>query len=315
MSVFQQIADLQLVKVRYRLEFLEPFHFSPELVMHWRKELVRGARLAPGSESGEGGLLDALINPAPAVDPLARKQFQKPSPPFIIDPVNLTDRSFDVGDILDLDVAFTGQGVQNAVDFSRILLGLGKIGFFKGEGSFELVSMQALTHHEGWTEFWSEGAGLDQVTISLLNLQWLVEGQLEFGQPLQMCFITPARLLKNNRPLFNADFAGIFPYLLRRVTSVLYAGYQRELRLDIEMLLAEASALRVEQNSLAWSDWRQLDAGHGIQGVGGISGVLVLAAGFSDDLYAILKLAELFHAGKSASYGAGCFVLNAQLGK
>lgn len=307
MSLLEDITALELVKIRFRLEFQELFHFEPEMVLHWRKELLRGARRMQTSGSDDARLFALLLDPPPAVDPYAQKLFQKPSPPFSVDPVGLQVNTYDAGDVLSLDVSFPGPGVQNVVSFARILTGIGKAGFFMGEGRFEIEGIQALTHSEGWQPVWSQGADLGDLSAPLLNVRWLLEDSSLFGQGLLLKLVTPARLLRNNRPLYTPDFSTIFPYALRRVTSVLYACYQQEL--DVSGLIAEANAVATTENRLCWVDWRQLHAVHGVQGVGGVLGSITLNPPLSDKLTTLLKLAELFNIGKGACYGTGRMVL------
>lgn len=83
-----------------------------------------------------------------------------------------------------------------------------------------------------------------------------------------------------------------------------------ELNLDAPRLINDAQAVGSINNCLTWEDWRHLNADHGTQGVGGVTGTLQMAAGLPEDIYIILRLAELFNIGKGASYGAGCFVLD-----
>ncbi len=309
MQLIEQISSLELVKVRFRLEFLESFRFEPGMILHWRKELIRGARLATESGLDDYSVFKELLDPLPAEDPVARKRFQKPAPPFIIDPVNLPVTDYVAGDVLSFDVLFPGDGVRHASTFAKLLIGLGRIGLHKGAGRFELNNISALTHNDSWQPVWQSGVLLDNVSLPMLKARWLIEEKPFSGQSLALKFVTPARLLKKNRPLFAAEFNELFPFMLRRVTSVLYSCCRVELESFIPALIVNAAKVSAESGNFAWVDWRQLDANHGIQAIGGVSGTVTLKSGLNEDLYTILSLAEMFHVGKWASYGAGCFVL------
>jgi hypothetical protein len=310
MTLVEQIAGLELVKIQYRLKIFEPFHFEPEMILHWRKELVRGALRAAEIRTEDPLQFNALIDPSPADDPYAQRQFQKPAPLFIVDPINLHAKDYVAGEIFPLEILFPGEGVRHAATFARILIGLGEIGIFKGEGSFEVDSCWAMPLQGGWQSVWAAGDALDQVSMPILDVQWLIDKKGDAGGPFQLKFVTPARLLKKGRPLFRADFGSLFPFALRRVTSVLYSCSQMELNLDAPRLINDAQAVGSINNCLTWEDWRHLNADHGTQGVGGVTGTLQMAAGLPEDIYIILRLAELFNIGKGASYGAGCFVLD-----
>ncbi len=310
MTLVEQIAGLELVKIEYRLKIIEPFHFEPEMILHWRKELVRGAFRAAVSGTEDSLLFNALISPPPANDPYAQKQFQKPAPLFIVDPTNLHSRDYAAGDIFPLEILFPGEGVRHAATFVRILIGLSEIGIYKGGGRFEVDSYWAMPPQGGWQSVWTAGDDHEQISMPILDVQWLIDNKRGAGDPFQIKFVTPARLLKKSRPLFKADFGSLFPFVLRRVSSVLYSCCQMELDLDAPGLINEAQTIYSIKNCLSWEDWRHLNADHGIQGVGGVTGTLQVGAGLPEDIYTILRLAELFNVGKGASYGAGCFVLD-----
>ena len=308
MTIVEQIASLELVKVRFQLQFLEAFHFKPEMILHWRKELVRGARQVHDMEGYDTAIMD-LLDPPPADDPYAQKRFQKPAPLFVIDPGNLFERDYSIGDELSLDVLFPGDGVRSALTFLRILVALGSIGLYRGGGKFDISQLSALTHNDGWQSSWRQGTPMTDLSFPQLRAQWLVEEKPFTGQPIALRFVTPARLIKNNRPLFVAEFKDIFPFILRRVTSVLFSCCRIELETDFSSLLADAMTVSSQAVGLEWVDWRHLDANHGVQGIGGLSGVIKINSGLSEDLFTLLCLAEMFHIGKWASYGAGCFAL------
>ena len=308
MTIVEQIASLELVKVRFELQFLEVFHFKPEMILHWRKELVRGARLAHdnGVDSTE---IKGLLDPPPADDPFAQKRFQKPSPLFVVGSGNLLERDYLIGEAMSLDVLFPGDGVRHALTFLKILIALGSIGMYRGGGKFDISHLSAMTHNDSWQPVWQQGDTLTDLSFPQLKFQWLVEEKSFTGQPLALRFVTPARLLKKNRPLFAADFIDIFPFILRRVTSILYSCCRIELKTDVSSLFADAMTVSSQAVCLEWIDWRHLDASHGVQGIGGLSGAIQLNSGLTEDLFTLLCLAEMFHIGKWASYGAGCYTL------
>ena len=308
MTIVEQIASLELVKVRFRLQFLETFHFKPEMILHWRKELVRGARLV--HDNGvDGAAISDFLDPPPADDPFAQKRFQKPAPPFVVDPRNLFEREYSIGEVLSLEVLFPGDGVCSALIYLKILVALGRTGMYRGAGKFNVSQLSALTHNDGWQSVWHHGAPLTDLSFPHLKAQWLVEEKPFTSKPMALRFVTPARILKNNRPLFVAEFKDIFPFILRRVTSVLYSCCRIEFETDVSSLLADVMTVSSQAVGLKWVDWRHLDANNGVQGIGGLSGAIKINSGLTEDLFTLLCLAEMFHIGKWASYGAGCFAL------
>ena len=62
---------------------------------------------------------------------------------------------------------------------------------------------------------------LGEIAPPVNDLRWWLETFAEVDS-IVLEFVTPARLLSHGRPLFRIDFARLFPYILRRVSSVFY---------------------------------------------------------------------------------------------
>jgi hypothetical protein len=120
---------------------------------------------------------------------------------------------------------------------------------------------------------------------------------------------TPARLLSVNRPLFRPTFQRLLPFILRRVTSLLYTCGDFEL-VDAEQLLKGAAPVQERENTLAWKDWRTLDGEEEKVEIGGIKGSVVLSGEGLLDILWLLNIGSLCNVGKGASYGAGHFLLS-----
>jgi hypothetical protein len=122
---------------------------------------------------------------------------------------------------------------------------------------------------------------------------------------IQLQFLTPSRLIVKQRPMFHPTFKLIFPFILRRVTSMLYAHCCLDLEVDAQALLALAESVETQKNDLEWNDWRELQGGEHNLSLGGVEGSIDLYGPALIDLIPYLYLGSLMNLGKNAAYGVG----------
>ena len=121
--------------------------------------------------------------------------------------------------------------------------------------------------------------------------------------------MTPTRLMVDGKPLRKPHFRQVFPFMLRRVTSMLYAHCGVELLDDASVLLEQVRQLDLVETNLHWHDWRSLAGRPGLI-IGGFVGDMVLQGQALEEVYWVLAVASLLGIGKAATYGAGQFVLS-----
>ena len=122
-------------------------------------------------------------------------------------------------------------------------------------------------------------------------------------------FITPTRLMVDGKPLRRPRFAHVFPFMLRRVTSMIYAHSGVEVLDDPTCLLAQVREVNVVEARLRWHDWRSLSGRQSLV-IGGFMGGIVLERQALEEIYWIIAVASLFGIGKGATYGAGRITLS-----
>jgi len=269
--------------------------------------IVRGM-ISAGEEAGAPMM--AMFDPPVSTDPYARRLFQKPSPPFVIKAAGLPDQFFDIGDTLSLQVLFIGDPVKHVTLFSLLLHALGRSGLWRGEGKFDLVNMYGTDSSKNRVMLPIPSVFSDQFAIPQIGLDWLIDIPLSYESGLRLEFMTPARLMSAKKPLFKVDFATLFPFMLRRVTSMLNTWGGFELIDDAQDLIAVATQqVDVVESGLHWEDWRTLSGGNGGLDLGGVIGKIILDRVGADDVVRVIRLAELFNLGKSAAYGCGQFMV------
>jgi len=306
MMMLNQLLKADYARIEFHLEFQESFTLHRDMVLRLRREFIRIARQMKHNGQDQDQYL-AMLDPSLSSDPFARRLFQKPAPPFVIHPLRKNEAELDVGDQCILEVIFLGGFVRHVQLFSELLIELGKVGFCRGEGTFELVKITALDQAGNCSESLEFN---DHLTLPQVNLGWTIEGILQNSRNPGITFLTPARLLSKSKPIFDVNFAEIFPFMLRRATSMLYAWCGVELLVDAQGLIDAATEVDLLFSDLQWHDWRTLESDNDQHSLGGVVGNLVLGRIDSDEILTIIALSSLFNIGKSASYGCGHFKID-----
>lgn len=280
-------------------------------LLQLRRELHRTARALfalEGNEASAQTQFQALFDPPLAIDPVAQRRYQRPGPPFVlaIDPA--AARDYQAGSTWELKVVFWGQGGQLAGDFARVLQALARAGFGPGIEGGELVAIETEDASGERCQIWQEGQPLQRLTPIYCELDWRLANWPQ-GADWRLEFLTPARLLSSGRPLFRPDFAKMFPFILRRVTSMCHAHCGQELLADPGPLLQAAPRVEQREKTLLWTDWRSLDRGTELFDLGGLMGGVTLSGEALDEVVWVLQVGSLLNLGKGAAFGAGAFQL------
>ncbi len=304
-----RLQQILFSRVGFELEFIEPCRLTLEGLCCLRRELLRAARLSGLDQDVINSSLPVLFDPPLAADPVARKRYQRPGPSFSILPHEFLARDYRPGERMVLPICFWGQGVQHLGVFAAVLHALGNLGLLAGQGRFRLVAMQSEDAAGQKRVIWQSPAPLQNLAPTLIDARWWLEQEWSAAELLALQFLTPARLLSRGRPLFRADFGAIFPFILRRVSSLAYAHCGVELFDQPGELIAAAARVPSPRNRLRWRDWQRHEGGGRQQDLGGISGSMVLEGRALESLRWILALGSLLNVGKNAAYGAGHYRL------
>ncbi|NIQ93716.1 MAG: CRISPR system precrRNA processing endoribonuclease RAMP protein Cas6 [Desulfuromonadales bacterium] len=304
----QSLRHLEFSCVHFELEFQQEARLPAGAFLQLRRELLDVARLAEGSQDGG---CRALFEPPLPTDPVVRKRIQKPGPGFVIRGIPLTERVFEVGDSFELTVYFWGRAVRQLADFARLLEMLGRSGMSHGRAAFEIACIEA-EDASGQRHLLHDATAVrGEPAPPLLDAGWFIDSVELAPEPtLEMRFVTPARLLSRGKPIFKPSFRAIFPFLLRRVTSMAQAHCDLELIREPGDLIAAASHVEATRNTLHWADWRRLEGEHSSQDLGGVVGSLRLEGRYLRQIAWVLRLGSLLQVGKGAAYGAGRYTLH-----
>lgn len=309
--MLDELSGADFTRLEFVIEFEDAFVLQQEMVLRLRRELRKAAQAIAADDPVLGGKILNMLDPEVAVDPYARKIFQKPAPPFVIKPPKTIAMKVDAGDQVVMEVLFFGDLVMYGNLFCLLLKKLGTLGFWQGEGRFDLVNLYGLGYSGERVMLPLPEEPNSSLPVPMISLAWVIEEKFSFRRAIWLEFITPARVMTSGKPLFHVSFTELFPFLLRRVTSILYMWYGLEPVDDARGLIAMANDIVIVSSDLHWRDWRTLENSGGKQDLGGVAGGACLGNIWSDELLAVLSLGELTNIGKNAAYGCGHFRLRA----
>lgn len=226
----------------------------------------------------------------------------------MIRPAAGLERWVDAGDRLELDVVFIGTGIDLLGDFLLCLDTLGHQGLVRGEGHFEVTDVLSVGLHGQTQTVWRQNEHWAQLTPEINTLASYLELTLPLGGALRLDIDTPARLVHAGRLLRAPGFPQLFPFMLRRVSSMLHAHCGLEICDDPASLLVAARGVTPLAAAWIWQDWQDWqDLGNNPQrdNLGGLTGHLVVEGSELAQLAWVAGLCTLLGIGRGAAYGAG----------
>ena len=303
-SIPEALVRADFTRLVFHLSFHDGFALNLEAILRLRRGLLLAAEEIDRRQNGPVPVATELFDPPLPLDPVARRRFQRPSPAFVIRPPLRQMGAIAAGETVALDVLFFGNGIGQIPLFLQVLDHLGGHGFFLGKGHFHTARIDVVDASGCPQPAWTAGEEMTTLVPLVCECRWWLQTRRIDSTQLTLDLQTPMRLLSTSRPLFHPDFGQMFPFMLRRVTSMLYAHCDLEVDLDPGLLLETAQAVACVAQDLRWEDWRTLS---GKQDLGGVVGRLTLAGDGLAELVWVIELAALMQVGKGATYGAGYY--------
>ncbi|MFO7578526.1 MAG: CRISPR system precrRNA processing endoribonuclease RAMP protein Cas6 [Pelovirga sp.] len=308
-----RLARLDYARVVFQLEFTQPCELPPLALLQLRREMLAALKdLAQQQHKAAVAALQQLLLPPLSTDPLVQRQVQKPAPPLILSPDVSRAGSFMSRERLLLPVLFVGDGILHLDAFVLLLQVLGNRGLYHGRGTFSLVTIFSEGAAGEPVQLWSSTAPGDKMLAPPVTpLGWWLDNLPALQAPVRLKVVSPMRLITGGKPLFRPTFAELFPFIVRRVNSLLMSYGEEDQGLDCRLLHQRAADVETVENTLHWRDWRRLKKEHGGQDLGGVTGHLLLRGSALVDLLWLLQIGTLLNVGKGAPYGAGQYCLSA----
>ncbi len=294
--------DTYLVQFVVTLEITRKLS-SPYHLFGLKKQFPSAFRLAVGCYDSKDGCLGGKECPCRqafgqelSTDPSLLRRHQKPPTPFLFDILPLQGGA-KAGSRVEVKLLLAGSAATASVRiYLESLLHLfGDNPIFAVKG-VKLSKIEALSLDSSRSFIGDSSGKLELSAIPVAGFDEFLSASTGISSSITLLFSTPLRLMSAGSPLREIPFAPLAGSLFRRISSIAsyYGGV--ELDHDFKWLADMSREIRCSSSALEWVNW-----GSGLQG-------LIGEATYKGDLTGFipfLKLGELLHAGKGASYGMG----------
>lgn len=290
--------EFAAISFHYRLETPKILPVFPEL-------MLRPALQQAGMEVLDPDLFERLFTPALPDDPTALRRYQRPAPPFALQPRpgGLTTTPTDHGII---SCHLFGDGILLLDELVKTMAEVQPFVLANRQRHGHLTSVSAADASGQEVKIWETGmakcADPPRITAA-----WRFD-PLPTTSEWRLEIFTPARLLVQKKPLFRPALRHLLPFILRRVTALCYFCNHIEIAGAAELLAINAG-IEEEVCDWRWHDWRCHPGDGTLTELGGVCGHLRLKGQLPDDLIDLLRLGSLMNIGKGAAYGAGAYRL------
>lgn len=234
--------------------------------------------------------------------------------PFVIEPPLTSQRLFKKGEELTFNLILVGKAIQYLPYFIYTFDELGRIGIGRGKGKFQLKSVTSEIEKQSTGDKNQEAvkndiiySGEDKTLrnhFRVLTAKEISESNGSFSN-IEIEFLTPTRMIFNERLVAEVEFHHMIRTLLRRVSSLSYFHCGELLELDFKALIEMAESIKCTGRDLRWYDWQRYSARQDTKmKMGGFIGKV----GFEGDLeefMPLIALGEEVHLGKGTVFGLG----------
>ncbi|MDY0212083.1 MAG: CRISPR system precrRNA processing endoribonuclease RAMP protein Cas6 [Desulfuromonadaceae bacterium] len=298
------LTQAEFAQLRFECRMGESTDIDMATLLRLRRRLRDAARKALQDRPN---IFRKLFEPSLPADPLALKRYQKGAPGFVLSPTATRSGHYVKGEILQLEVILFGDVHVKVLPLIEAFSTLGSAGLRLDSGRFELERVTSSDAAGVFSEVWSKHGAQNCQNVPLLDLGWWLEGQARVCGQFELVFNTPARLLTGGKPMFAPNFKRLYPFVLRRVTSMLYM----HCGVELDPLLFEMPDLTCTANKLYWHDWRELRGDVGASNpLGGVCGSLHMCGDITGVILSLLQLGSIMNLGKNAAFGAGSYRLD-----
>lgn len=255
-----------------------------------------------------------IFETSPPEDTKILRLYKNVPHPFVIEPPLTSQCLFNKGEEITFNLVLIGRAIQYLPYFIYTFDELGNIGIGRRRGKFLLKSVT--TGIEGSsTGNKRDNAGENSVIYSVedkilhnhirvLTVEEMLSPN-SLSSNIEIEFLTPTRMIFNERLVVEVEFHQIVRTLLRRISSLSYFHCGELLELDFKELIEKAERIKCTDSDLRWYDWERYSARQETRmKMGGFTGKAVFE-GDLEEFMPLIALGEYIHVGKGTSFGLG----------
>lgn len=243
---------------------------------------------------------------APETRPIAATNLPHP---FVLLPPLSRREIIPPGEALAFGLTLIGKGIEFLPYFIYAFDELGRSGIGRGRGRYQL---ERVTENFTDREIYSRRTRTLAGNVATKTLADLSE-QIRTHDPrrLRLEFLSPTRILDQNKLTSELPFDLLMRGLLRRASLLARLHCGQEWRLDYGAVLESARTLvRVAESHLVWQDWeRYSNRQQRRMKLGGFIGS-VCYEGELGPFLPLIALGQYLHLGKNTTFGMGKYALS-----
>ena len=248
-----------------------------------------------------------IFETMPPSDSQALRNYANIPRPFVIEPPEDDRCEFESGETLSFKVLLFGRSREFLPYFVMSFKNLGDIGLGKGRGRYDLSEVVAVNPYTGQEKriYSQEDEFLDRTGLDITYHDITRAVSDQHCDSITVEYITPTRLIFEEKMASVPEFHIVFRSLLRRLSSLWYFHQGKELDIDYKGLIERAHQVILAKNETHWRDWERYSSRQGerVQ-MGGLVGRAVYEGELAGFL-PFLGVGELTHVGKGAVFGMG----------
>jgi hypothetical protein len=160
------------------------------------------------------------------------------------------------------------------------------------------------------TEIYSLYSNYMNSNFTIKDFSSIVEDSRFYDRErLMIKFITPTRIVIENKLASNIDFPLFIRSLLRRISIISQVHCNSTLNLPYRDILQIASAVKTTDSDIFWSNWERYSTRQKkVIKLGGFLGKVTFGEGWYQ-FAPFIKLGEYIHIGKSTTFGLGKYII------
>ncbi len=252
-----------------------------------------------------------IFETAPPENTQALRKYEDIPRPFILEPPLETKTQYQPGERLSFGLVLVGRAIEYLPYFILAFKELGEIGIGKGRRPFQLDRILAISPINNQEQEIYQAA-----TGKVYNHNLTATGKAliqTFGSAsnnlLTIHYQTMTRIKHEDKFVKYIEFHMLIRALLRRLSSFLYFHHGMEWDTDFRALINEAETITRINDSTRWVNWERYSSRQEAKmRLGGLVGQVTYEGEFRQFM-PILKLGELVHVGKAATFGMGKYQL------
>ena len=230
------------------------------------------------------------------------RKYRRAPHPFVIEPPMEGKLRYIPGETLEFGLVLIGKGIEYLPYFVYAFEELGNMGIGKRKGKYSLKQVTC------GTEAVYDGVARTMKTAGV-SIPAAMTPEYA-GDSLSLRFITPTRIVRNEKLVDTPTFQDIFRTLLRRLSMLSYFHCGQELQADYKGLIELSGSIKAIASSLKWHDWERYSARQDERmSLGGFVGNVSFSGDLAEFMPYLAK-GELVHVGKGTGFGLGRYELN-----